>query len=378
MGIPSSSKSKSKGKYQKGIDVAKQLLVSLGKDDSLMLGEVLVTQGYHDEIYVAVKPKHIAQPWVWLNPSIVSGDKSFKRAFLESDQAMQIQQFVTGSCLFGDGLIADTNNGSVVCLTDSSLSGLDDQVMVSVKETTKKHAYELLIHKQLDLLFPILQCMTGKGFNIQFHLPMPEYILQGIAWYQQEKMTLSALQSYIVAVVHRAHTHKMLLRAFTLQTGCLVIASSPLDCLQLQTLKTMSLDELEDAVSCISMDILQYDLLKDVHWQHVLSHQSIKSFRDLNYLSYVVHVAQHAKESLKTAVIDISNEKPICAQYEKLFADGEAVFGLHYQPAVLPENTIGSWYFTDKQEAALTKLIRSGAYEKVAETQQLTTLSPLS
>ena len=84
----------------------------------------------------------------------------------------------------------------------------------------------------------------------------------------------------------------------------------------------------------------------------------------------------HAKDDLSTAVVDVNHEKSICIQYESLLPDAPLIVGLHYLPAVIPQNQKGSWYLTGGQEAQLTQVIRQGHYNSAAHTASLPTLTP--
>ncbi|MDF1761180.1 MAG: hypothetical protein P1U40_11665 [Coxiellaceae bacterium] len=330
----------------------------------LVVGDhILAAIGFGQDVFVPLSLDD-SEYQVYCTPQLWSGSNALAKAQLEEKSAIKLDTIVSGSCLFGDHLVGTANTGESIVMTNTEMDLPEGVVIESVAVKAKHHAYELMTHLQLDLMWPILKVISSDDVTLQFHLPVPEYILFGIELYHSGKMTLVALQSYITAVVEKGYAHKMLLNAFKLMNGCHVVVSSPLDCLGLDTLKTMPLGELGTAVSCINVDTLYDDLSRFAHWSVMMAADPAVSLSDIGHQSYVAHVAMHAHDALTTAVFDNFNEKTICRKYTKLFPEAPTVLGFHYLPAFAPDNAKACWYHADKHEVQLQKLVRTGKYKQ--------------
>ncbi|MDF1795043.1 MAG: hypothetical protein P1U63_00760 [Coxiellaceae bacterium] len=324
---------------------------------------MLAAKGFGEDVFAPLSLEDLDYQ-IHCTPQLWSSDKALIKLQLEDKSVIEVSTFVSGSCLFGDHLIGLTNTGESIVMTDMDMNLPEGMIIESVVAKSKHHAYELLIHQQLDLMWPMMQAMSTDDVTLQFHLPVPEYILFGIELYQNGKMSLQALQNYVTAVVEKGYTHKILLNAFKQITGCHVVVSSPLDCLALETLKALSLDELATAASCINATTIYDDLKKSAHWFAINQAAPATSLSDISYQSYAVHVAMHTHDHLTTAVIDNFNEKTICRKYTKLFPEAPTVLGLHYLPALGPANSKACWFQAEEHEVKLQHLIKTGKYKK--------------
>lgn len=349
-------------KHQKFYKSIIQLLST--KLPSLTVGcKAVVAKGFNQDVFVPISCSK-SKYQILCTPSIWCGSALTTKQLLDDTTPMMVETVVTGSCLFGDHLIGKTNEGSEVVLTDMDIELPEGVFVESIVVKSKYHAYELMTHTQLDLLWPMVKSVAKSDVTLQFHLPVPEYILNGIQLYKEGKMCLPALQQYITAIVHKGYSHQMLLNAFKTMKKCKVVSSSPLDELNLTALHNLPLQELQEIVDAISVDTVVAHLTNEELWQSINASAPAKTLSDIAYQSYVVHVAKNASNHLKTVVVDNFNEKTICRKYVKHYPTLPAVLGMHYLPAMAPDNAKHCWFLAGEHEAKLSSMVRSGIYGK--------------
>ena len=393
-GIPSNS-NQSKGKYKRGIKTSQELLATLNEFSvekfvvsDVSSGEIICWKSHVRSPFLKVRYDNYSQG-VWLFPSIVNEKKT--GGLPKTTNVTNIQQVITGSCMFGDHLLG-TNGDGYVTTIDRNFGKLDplinaENLVVEILEPESRlHAYEICNFTQLKLMLPLIKSLASQEnpLTIHYNLPVPEYICGAFQWFNEGKITINALQQYIQLVVARGETHKEELdKIFSCEEGIVIGPSfSALDCLKLHDLAKVSVGELLNYVNAFTLESAIETLREEnVQWKNYMNAylklspngavDDIDTWLKLGYASYVVYCATHANNDIansiptaaNTAILDEYREFQICLRYQRLFPTSNALLGMHWFPVCVPPK--GDWYHPGSQEPALKALLQNNILEKV-------------
>lgn len=329
---------------------------------------------FYSEVYIAVKFSE--KKAAYLSPWVTQGNiKS-----TELPHAPKIKLFSSGTCLFGDSLKGKNQFGQAYPLVERDQIHAMTGIVTSVIGDKELSAYELVMYQMFDILLPMIELLGSyKNVEISYHIPVPEYILYGIDYYLNQKITLEALLEYIQKVNERGYQHKAMMHYFGLASNKKVYCFSPLDSLALEELVTK--EKLHAFIKSFTIPALLTSLrnqpgVSGETWKHALTHledESTLTLFDLNKMSYSVKVAidSYYKDHLEVALVDYANERPIALNYAKNFiGTWPAILSIHWLPGIMvyAQEKNHSLFFAGEDSNAIRVTIKEGILRKQSES----------
>ncbi len=318
-----------------------------------------------DEIYFPVaflnqeRPTGGAYIYLW-----TCNKDTHKNYLPEADNYLPVAVFHTGACMFGSTLYGIDEKNQKYSLTDPKVTIPETCMIEHIQIDHELHPDELLSRQSFINLIPWIKTLSKTIKPIIKHqIPLPNYIIYGIAQYLKGTLSKQALKVYVRAIKSRAKKHEFELTQIANQYDIDIQFISTLQCLNLDQfhedtlvedlLKLVNVDfntnhkeSLSDAIPLLFNGITNYLSSQPNHigelWRIVKkSHQNYSLINktdllQLNYIDYSATLALCKKIANGNNVCSImpSHEKHIALGYKNIFSEKLAgILCASYLPA---------------------------------------------
>lgn len=253
-------------------------------------------------------------------------------------------------------------------LTDPKYTLAENKLIKKIISRSDFHPYELITQMMLINLVPLIKAFSENEQGIvAFHLPTPEYLLYALKLYLNKKMSKAAIAEYLQHMSERKKLFQLFFLNFKDIHGIEVIASSPLDLLNIEEkIADLILSEQIPTEETVILEFKEILISQDESkiWEFAFQQNSPGDFLNLNELSYTVHVANSAYKhpSGLVCLLDSLDERKIGTQYAEQFSTqfGPAL-GMHWIPPILlNDDKKNSLYFCGPSKDQLLNFISKG------------------
>jgi hypothetical protein len=265
-----------------------------------------------------------------------------------------VKEFFTGGCMLGSTLYGVDQFGNQHPLTNPYHKMDEGSVVQLVVCPHSSHPDEIVTRESLRNSVALIKVL-GQGYSpvLRYHLPLANYLIYGINWFFQGKLSKAALTQYVDHVKARSAVQRQVIEKIACESDIEINIFSTLDVLGLAEspserilenlfsvigLPSCSFDQLgvEDLLPLRSQMIdkiiayLSLDCFVGEVWGHIQNKVDEGSFSfeagdllSINYMDYSANLAIAAKSHGDREVVSLlpSHESPVSYWYKKTFAE---------------------------------------------------------
>ena len=317
-----------------------------------------------------------------------------------SIQQQPVKEFFTGGCMFGSTLYGIDQFGNQHPLTNPYHKMNEESIVQSIVCPYSLHPDEIVTRESLRNSVTLMKVLgQGDSAVLRYHLPVVNYLIYGINWFLQGKLSRAALVEYVDQVKKRSVVQRQMVQKIACESNIEINIFSTLDVLGLA--ESRSEEILENLFSVIGLPIRSFDQLSAEDllalrievidkmiaylclddfvgevWSHIQNKviEGSVSFEpgdllSVNYMDYSANLALAAKSHGDREVVSLlpSHESPVSYWYKKTFAEKfGAVLCFHWLSPVqvhIAEYRNRIFYIEDNIEE-LNALLESGIITK--------------